>query len=200
MYYSGRYCTFAFALLFVSACSTMHPEGLLYIHPDFSTQMSVRSAPQVSSLQPTFQWESVQAYLRRKGEAEERIANLSKALYDIKIYHAKYWKPTEVNKVKGDYARYNLTATSHTLETPLLPDRTYIVLVRCFYQIGNKQDLVPWSKHRGHKSEWEQLLTVNALLTSGMPPTSGSMPYVFHTPAADNEANSDDVGVVNSKN
>lgn len=162
----------------------MHPEGLRYLEPDFSIKYP-RTIPEVNSLTPVFKWESLQNYFKRNGKSDEYIRKLSNIVYDIKIIRSGAWEPEKIDQLQGDYARYNLTSTSHVIEQSLLPGETYVVLLRCFYQTGKKQNLLPWAKFRGTKSEWEHFLDVNAFLVTGFPLfiKDYGIPYFFRTPS-----------------
>ena len=170
-------------LINVAGCSSFTTRGLHYISPDFTTDSKYpRTILEVSTLTPTFQWESIKDYLQRKGGSKEDIVNITKSLYDIKIFPVAQWHPGEVNRISGEYEKFNLTTTSHTLEQALHPDESYVVMIRGFYQVGNEQRLVPWSKLRGSYSEWEHILHLKAFVLFGAPSGIGSYPYIFKTP------------------
>ena len=175
-----------YLLLFVftlTGCSSLTTRGLHLVTPDFSISDYPRTFLEVSSLTPKFQWESITDYLRRKGQTKNDSVNITKVLYDIKIYPFHQWQPGDVNQIEGEYEKFNLSATSHTLEQPLRPGELYVVMVRGFYQVGKEQRLVPWSKLRGSYSEWEHLLSLQAALLVRHPLGVGSYPYIFKTPA-----------------
>ena len=166
-------------LVCLVGCSSMTTRGLHYISPGFTTDANIL---EVSTLTPTFQWESIEGYLQRKGHSKEDIEKIKQSLYDIKIFPVTQWHPGDVNHIKGEYEKFNLTTTSHTLERSLKPGESYVVMIRGFYQVGNEQRLVPWSKLRGSYSEWERILYFEAYVLFGAPSGIGSYPYVFKTP------------------
>jgi hypothetical protein len=88
-------------------------------------------SPTIESLQPTLSWEAA--------DAEE----MPNARYHLVVYRLEGFPAHEVIV----YARHDLTATSHTLETPLLPRTRYYWRVGVTYSNG-KETRTEWNGYR----------------------------------------------------
>ena len=126
----------------VSGFKPLYPEAR-FIYTVGSGNM--RAWPEVESLQPTLQWESVPGRVEDSwfnkepfiAADPERIRNVT---YDVKV-----WRVKDLSPEKLVYERKRIKGTEHRLEEPLEPDSKYYWSVRARFEFDGKPRVSEWS-------------------------------------------------------
>jgi len=100
---------------------------------------------EVASLQPELQWEAFPRPEDREADDTGVLSRITDGTYDLKIWKA------DVNDLPGKlvYARKGLTASSHKIETPLLPLTNYFWNIRLRFKMDGYTRVSHWALSDG---------------------------------------------------
>jgi len=122
----------------------MPPAPIFGLRPEYPEPRNQK----IDSRQPRLRWEAFPRPADLKADSNGWVARIQHVTYDVRIWRTvegAFGRPFPGNLI---YSRDSVPEPSHTVETPLAPDTSYVWTVRARFELDRQERITEWSMLR----------------------------------------------------